>query len=63
MTERANRVLSIADFLTNGGEVQTDDRRRVLLVLSDDGNEIKAMENPEATAPLFYTVTRKASTA
>jgi hypothetical protein len=41
----------------------TDDKKKVLLVLSDNGNEMKAMENPEATAPLFYTLTRKASTA
>jgi hypothetical protein len=41
----------------------TDDKKRVLLVLNDDGTEMKAMENPEVTAPLFYTLTRKASTA
>lgn len=40
-----------------------DDKKKVLLVLSDDGNEMKAMENPEAQVPLFYTLTRKASTA
>jgi hypothetical protein len=40
----------------------TDDKKRVLLVLNDDGTEMKAME-PEVTAPLFYTLTRKASTA
>jgi tetratricopeptide (TPR) repeat protein len=40
-----------------------DDKKKVLLVLSDDGNEMKAMENPEAEVPLFYTLTRKVSTA
>src|SRR5262249_26230804 len=31
---------------------------RVLMVLTDDGNEIRAMERPEKGAPRFYTLTK-----
>jgi tetratricopeptide (TPR) repeat protein len=41
----------------------TDDKKKVLLVLSDNGNEMKAMENPEIKTPLFYTLRSKASAA
>ena len=36
----------------------TPDETKVLMVLTDDGNEIRAMDRPEKGAPRFYTLTK-----
>jgi hypothetical protein len=35
-----------------------DEKKKVLMVLADDGNEIRVMEKPEKGTPRFYTLGR-----
>jgi hypothetical protein len=37
-----------------------DEKKKVLMVLTDDGNEIRVMEKPEKGTPRFYTLGRTA---
>jgi hypothetical protein len=36
-----------------------DNRTALLMMLSDDGSELKVMENPQGINPRFYSLTRQ----
>ncbi len=40
-----------------------NDKPKVLMVLTDDGNELIVMESPQDTSPMFYTLRRQADNA
>lgn len=40
-----------------------EDETKVLMVLTDDGNELRVMESPRGSSPRFYTLKRQATNA